>query len=40
MIEELPPELIQVVATQIDPEVFAQILVEEFPDVLMEMLLG
>lgn len=40
MIEELPAELIQVVATQIDPAVFAEILVEEFPDVLMEMILG
>lgn len=38
MVEELPAELIQVVATQIDPEIFAELIVQEFPDLIMEML--
>ena len=38
MIEQLPPDLIQVVATQIDPQIFAELIVEEFPDLIMEML--
>ena len=38
MIQELPADLIQVVATQIDPDAFAEIIVEEFPDLIMEML--
>lgn len=40
MIEELPKDLIQVVATQIDPTDFSEILSREFPDLLMEMLAG
>lgn len=38
MIEELPAELMQVVATQIEPDIFAELIVQEFPDLLMEML--
>ena len=37
MVEELPPDLLQVVATQIDPIVFAQVLIDEFPDVLSKI---
>lgn len=40
MIEELPQNLIQVVAVQIDPTIFSKILSREFPDMLMEMLAG
>lgn len=40
MIEELPKDLIQVVATQIDPTDFSEILSREFPDMIMEMLAG
>jgi len=40
MIEELPKDLIQVVATQIDPNDFADMLSSEFPDLIMEMLAG
>lgn len=39
MVEELPPDLLQVVATQIDPRIFAQILIDEFPDVLSKIAL-
>ncbi len=39
MVEELPPDLLQVVATQIDPIVFAQVLIDEFPDVLSKIAL-
>ncbi len=38
MIQELPTNLIQVVATQIDPSVFSDMLASEFPDMLVEML--
>ena len=38
MIEELPQDLTQIVATQIDPEIFADMLANEFPDLIMEML--
>jgi Mg/Co/Ni transporter MgtE len=34
MVENLPDELLQVVATQIDPQIFAEILVDKFADVL------
>lgn len=40
MIEELPKDLIQVVATQIDHNDFAEMLSFEFPDLIMEMLAG
>ncbi len=40
MVEELPEDLIQVVATQIDPTDFSEILSREFPDLIMEMLAG
>lgn len=40
MIEELPQNLIQVIATQIDPAEFADMLSREFPDMIMEMLAG
>ena len=40
MIEELPKDLIQVVAVQIDPNDFADMLSSEFPDLIMEMLAG
>lgn len=40
MIEELPQNLIQIVATQIDPTEFADMLSSEFPDLIMEMLAG
>ena len=40
MIEELPKDLIQVIATQIDHNDFAEILSREFPDLIMEMLAG
>ncbi|MCD8024932.1 MAG: hypothetical protein LUE64_05310 [Candidatus Gastranaerophilales bacterium] len=40
MIEELPQDLIQVVATQIDPSDFADMLSSEFPDMIMDMLVG
>ena len=39
MVQELPPDLLQVVATQIDPLVFAQVLIDEFPDVLSKFAL-
>ncbi len=39
MVQELPPDLLQVVATQIDPQVFAQVLIDEFPDVLSKIAL-
>ena len=39
LVEELPPDLLQVVATQIDPIVFAQVLIDEFPDVLSKIAL-
>ncbi len=39
MVEELPPDLLQVVATQIDPRIFAQVLIDEFPDVLSKIAL-
>lgn len=39
MVQELPPDLLQVVATQIDPLVFAQVLIDEFPDVLSKIAL-
>lgn len=37
MVEELPDDLLQVVATQIDPAIFADILVDEFADILAEV---
>ena len=37
MVEELPPDLLQVVATQIDPRIFAQVLIDEFPDELSKI---
>lgn len=37
MIKELPKDVIQVVATQINPEIFADVLIKEFPDVLKEI---
>lgn len=37
MVEELPDDLLQVVATQIDPAIFADILVNEFADILAEV---
>lgn len=37
MVEELPQDLIQVVATQIDPEIFANILIDKFPDILSQI---
>jgi len=40
MIEELPKDLIQIVATQIDPGEFSKMLSSEFPDLIMEMLAG
>ncbi len=40
MVEELPKDLIQIVATQIDPTVFSKILSTEFPDLIVEMLAG
>ena len=39
MVQELPPDLLQVVATQIDPVVFAQVLIDEFPEVLAKIAL-
>ncbi len=39
MVQELPPDLLQVVATQIDPVVFAQVLIDEFPDILSKIAL-
>lgn len=38
MVQELPKELLQVVATQIDPDAFADILVENFSDLLIDLL--
>ena len=38
MIEELPKDLIQVVATQIDPTEFSKLLSSEFPELIVEML--
>lgn len=40
MIEELPKDLIQVIATQIDPTIFSEMLSREFPELIMEMLAG
>ncbi len=40
MIEELPKDLIQVVATQVDHNDFAEMLSSEFPEMLMQMLQG
>ena len=37
MVEHLPEDLIQVVAAQIDPEVFATILVDKFSDILKQI---
>lgn len=37
MVEELPQDLIQVVATQIDPEIFADMLIDKFPDILSQI---
>jgi len=37
MVQELPKDLIQVVATQIDPSVFADFLSENFKDILSEI---
>jgi len=37
MVEHLPEDLIQVVASQIDPEVFATILVDKFSDILKQI---
>lgn len=37
MVEQLPQDLLQIVATQIDPAKFADILIEKFPDVLAQM---
>lgn len=38
MIEELPKNLMQIVATQIDPTEFSKILSSEFPELIVEML--
>lgn len=40
MIEELPKDLIQIVATQVDPTEFSKMLSSEFPELIMEMLAG
>jgi len=37
MVEHLPEDLIQVIASQIDPEVFATILVDKFSDILKQI---
>lgn len=39
MVDNLPSDLIQVIATQIDPQVFAEILIDKFPDVLKNIAL-
>ncbi len=36
MMEELPQEIMAIIATQIDPRVFAQILTSEFSDIIAE----
>ena len=38
MINELPKDLMQIVATQIDPTEFSKILSSEFPELIVEML--
>ena len=40
MVNELPDELLAVVVTQIDPEVFAEILSKNFKDILQEIGVG
>ncbi len=37
MMKELPDNLLQVVATQIEPDVFAEVLVDNFSDILKEI---
>lgn len=39
MVEELPEQLIQVIATQIKPEVFAEILSDKFTDILKDAII-
>ena len=39
MIEELPVDLTQIVLTQIDPNVFSEILTEDFQDILSSVVL-
>lgn len=39
MVEELPDDLLQIVATQIDPAIFADILVNQFADILSQVAL-
>ncbi|GBF22912.1 mgtE intracellular region [Candidatus Gastranaerophilus sp. (ex Termes propinquus)] len=39
MVDQLPDDLIQVVATQIDPKIFADILIDKFPDVIKQIAL-
>ena len=38
MVEELPEQLIQIIATQIKPEVFAEILADKFSDILKDVM--
>ena len=40
MIEELPNDLLSVVITQLDPEVFAQHLMDENPEIIAELVAG
>jgi hypothetical protein len=37
MVEELPQDLIQIIATQIDPSVFAKVLTEDYADILKDI---
>ncbi len=37
MVEELPADLIQIIATQIDPGMFAKVLVEDYADILKDI---
>jgi hypothetical protein len=37
MVEELPTDLIQIIATQIDPSVFAKVLTENYADILKDI---
>ena len=39
MIEELPIDLLSIVITQIDTEKFADILMNEFPEVMADIIL-
>ena len=39
MIEELPNDLLSLVITQMDTEKFAEILMDEFPEVIAEIIM-